>query len=128
MITHLHVYAFSGKLQVLGTKNFANSQNNMNKIRPIHEVLCIQINIQAYNSNNRLSYGMKYWQKLYLADSLFFDFFPRLVDYNLADQSRSSTSHANIHTSLAEFNLPVLSHICQSAKLTSPPIFHAIGI
>ena len=36
-----------------------------------------------------------------------FDFFPRLADYNLADQSRLSTSHANIHTSLAEFNLPI---------------------
>ena len=55
------------------------------------------------------------------------DFFPRVADYNLSDQSQSSTSHTNIHTSLVEFNLAVLSYIRQSAKLTSPPIFfHAI--
>ena len=54
------------------------------------------------------------------------DFFPRLANYNLANQSRSSISHANIHTSLAKFNLPIFSHIHQSAKLYSPPIFHAI--
>ena len=47
-----------------------------------------------------IPYGMKYWRELYLVDSLFFDFFSRLADYHLADQSWSSTSHVNIHTLL----------------------------
>ena len=70
-----------------------------------------------------LPYGMKYWWKLYLANSQIF--FPRLAG-NLADWSRSSTSHVNTHASLAEFNLVVLSYIHQSTKLNSLPIFHAI--
>ena len=77
---------------------------------------CMQKEGLLYGINIGVSYD-------YLADSLFFqNFFTKLADYNnnyLADQSRSSTSHTNIHASLAEFNfnLAVLSHICQSAKL-----------
>ena len=46
-------------------------------------------------------------------------FFPTLADYNLANQSRSTTSNVNIHvhTSLVKFNLAVLS-------CTNPPILH----
>ena len=43
------------------------------------------------------------------------------------DRSQADTLREYVQYTLAEINLVVLSCICQSAKLTSPPIFHAIS-
>ena len=47
-------------------------------------------------------YGMAWntywWEYIWRIHYFLIFFFPRLVDYNLADQSQSSTSHANIRT------------------------------
>ena len=68
--------------------------------------------------------SMKYQWELYLSDLLFL-FFPKdWRDYNYGKPIWALCSRT--YTSLAEFNLAVLSYIRQSAKLTSPPIFHAI--
>ena len=69
-----------------------------------------------------------YWRELYLADSLFL-LFPQ--DWQIfiwrTDLEWTLThKHMHAYASLAEFKLAVLSYIRQSAKLNSPPIFHAI--
>ena len=65
---------------------------------------------------------------VYIVDLLFLIFFPRLADYNLILIKHFLIKHfvreCTHLSSLAELNLVVLSYIHQSAKLTSPPIFH----
>ena len=59
-------------------------------------ILCIEI-----------LYGMKYWWGLYLADSLFFAFPPRLANFNLAESQ-------HVHSKLVKFKF--------GSSLVQPPI------
>ena len=81
-----------------------------------------------------LHYAHTIWHEI-LAGVIFggcttFRFFPQdwqiIIWRTDLDRALHTQTYMYIHTSLAKFNLAVLSHIHQSAKLNSSPIFHAI--